>query len=127
MIMIKKMLTGLCGVMLSLAIGGCDEEALLAEEAALADRDEASDEDEDAEPRISIDPELDDLAAPVRPAADDCSDQYIEHSFAYHACGTCPNGRVNNIMKRTCWGTGAWCPKECGSWEPYYSPCVPCS
>ncbi|PCC70497.1 hypothetical protein SAMN02745121_06584 [Nannocystis exedens] len=128
--MMKKMLAGLCGVVFSPAIGGCDEASLAAEEEALVNaeaRAVAEDaEDEGAERQVSVDEELEDLAAPVEPAADPCSDQYMEYSHAFHACGTCPNGRVNNIMKRTCWGTGAWCPKECTGWEAHYSPCVPC-
>ncbi|MFY0537763.1 hypothetical protein [Nannocystis pusilla] len=125
--MTKKMLAGLGVMVFSLAIGGCDEASLVAEEEARIDAEElAVAEDEEAERQLSVDDGLEDLAAPVEPAADPCSDQYMEYSHAFHACGTCANGRVNNIMKRTCFGTGAWCPKECTGWEAHISTCVPC-
>ena len=125
--MTKKMLAGLGVMVFSLAIGGCDEASLAAEEEARIDAEElAGAEDEAPERQLSVDDGLEDLAAPVEPAADPCSDQYMEYSNAFHACGTCTNGRVNNIMKRTCFGTGAWCPKECTGWEAHISTCVPC-
>ncbi|MCY0991689.1 hypothetical protein OV203_31390 [Nannocystis sp. ILAH1] len=125
--MTKKMLAGLGVMMFSLAIGGCDEASLVAEEEARIDPEELAGAEEEApERQLSVDDGLEDLAAPVEPAADPCSDQYMEYSHAFHACGTCANGRVNNIMKRTCFGTGAWCPKECTGWEAHISTCVPC-
>ncbi|MCY1011681.1 hypothetical protein OV079_40195 [Nannocystis pusilla] len=125
--MTKKMLAGLGVMVFSLAIGGCDEASFVAEEEARIDAEElAVAEDEAEERQNSVDDGPRDLAAPVRPAEDPCSDQYMEYSHAFHACGTCSNGRVNNIMKRTCFGTGAWCPKECTGWEPHISTCVPC-
>jgi hypothetical protein len=126
--------TWLFGCALILALGACDEpnelaeEHMLAEQAdderEIADAIEAEAEDEHA-PRETLDPSLDELSDAVDPAANDCSKSYWENSHAYQACGTCENGRLNSIIHRQCWGTG-FCPKECGPWTPYYTPCVPC-
>lgn len=133
----NTMMTWLCGWTLTLALGGCDEPNERAEEQALAQQaeDEAepadeieaelADEVEAAGLRETIDPDLDDFSDAVDPAANDCSQSYWETSWAYQMCGTCPGGRLNSIIHRQCWGTG-YCPKECGPWVPYYTPCVPC-
>ena len=60
--MTKKMLAGLCGMVFSLAIGGCDEASIVAEEEALVNAEaQAVAEDEASERQISVDEGLKDL------------------------------------------------------------------
>ena len=110
------------------ALGGCDEALLDANERAIDDEQLVDDERAIDDPGRTPpgEQEADEFTSPS--AKDPCSDQYINHSAAFHACGTCPEGRVVDIMQQVCFGSGAWCPEECGPWEPYpYGPnCTPC-